>query len=333
MYRSPRFPEASRSNRGVVAFTVSAAIVLAAAFACSVRGDKKGHDTTTVAAVSPAVVSQPSAAGEVTDSKPVVPQNVTYASAESAYTQKNYRQAVESFSVYVERRPDNPWGHYMLGLSAWKAGDLERARTSLERALELDPRSVKTLLNLGRVLLEQDRAADAQVRVGAAIEIDTTSAEAHRMMGRVETALGKPDSAMGYYHVALSLDPSDAWSMNNLGLVLIEQGRYEEALPPLARAVELKPDVPVFSNNLGTALERTGHLVAAAEAYRGALAADSTYAKAAKSLARVDGKTDGASITPVDLGALAASFDQEIQSSRQLRAATVKPDSLRPPEK
>jgi Tfp pilus assembly protein PilF len=134
---------------------------------------------------------------------------------------------------------------------------------------------------------------------------------------------------MTSYRVALSMDPADSWSMNNLGLLLIEQGRYEEALLPLARAVELRPEAPAFANNLGIALERSGHPSAAAEAYRTALKADSTYTKAATSLARVDGKTDS---TTVDVSGLAAAFNLEIQTAREARVMAKKPDSTKVPE-
>ena len=77
--------------------------------------------------------------------------------------------------------------------------------------------------------------------------------------------------------------------MNNLGYLYIQQGRSDAALPPLARAVELRGNVPVFQNNFGTALERSGHFVAAREAYQAALQADSTYEKAAVGLERVNG--------------------------------------------
>jgi Tfp pilus assembly protein PilF len=138
---------------------------------------------------------------------------------------------------------------------------------------------------------------------------------------RVESALGRRDSAEASYRVALSIDPTDSWSMNNLGLLLIDEGRYEEALQPLARAVELRPESPAFANNLGVALERTGHAGSAAIAYQSALAADSTYAKAQKSLARVYGMQDD---MPIDVAQLAAEFNDSLRTSSQVRMS-VKP--------
>ena len=43
------------------------------------------------------------------------------------------------FEAYSESEPDNAWGHYMLGLSAWKTGDHTRALEAFDAALRLDP--------------------------------------------------------------------------------------------------------------------------------------------------------------------------------------------------
>jgi Tfp pilus assembly protein PilF len=171
------------------------------------------------------------------------------------------------------------------------------------------------------VLLDQGKPDDALVRVESAVALDSGSAEVYRMKARVQSALGRRDSAEVSYRLALSIDPTDSWSMNNLGLLLIDEGRYEEALKPLAHAVELRPEAPAFANNLGVALERTGHAGSAVIAYQSALAADSTYAKAQKSLARVTGKTDE---TPIVVSQLAAQFNDSLRTSAQVRMS-VKP--------
>jgi Tfp pilus assembly protein PilF len=330
MYRADRFSRIEHTDRAPIMITITAVTILAIAVACIARGDKKVE--TTITSTPPAVAPKLAVAGEVTDSQQA-PQIVTFADAQTAYTKRHYREATESFDNYVQRHPGNSFGLYMLGLSAWKSGDLGRARDAFERSLAIDSTNVKTLLNLGRVLLDQGKPNDALERVNTAIALDSGSADAHRMLARVRVALGEREPAEEEYRVALSIDPGDSWSMNNLGLLLIEQGRYEEALPPLARAVELRPDAPAFANNLGVALERTGHPGAAANAYRSALAADSTYSKAARSLARVEGVTEDSEI---DVSVLASSFNEELQKARQARLVAkgvVKPDSVKTPER
>ncbi len=88
------------------------------------------------------------------------------------------------------------------------------------------------------------------------------------------------------------------------------------SIEPLSRAVELRPESPAFANNLGVALERTSHFAAAGDAYRAALKADSGYAKARVSLARVDGMTDE---TPIDVKEVAAKFEESLQSAKDGR--------------
>ena len=321
MPRTTRFTETfGPRDRGPLFIPALAALGLAVFISCGEKDET--HDTAVVAMTSPTVVTDTGPTEGITESGRLVPttvSNVSYSEAESAFGARRYGEAKDMFVVYTQRRPNNPWGHYMLGLSAWKSGDLTLAHSALERSIELDSRNVKALLNLGRVLLEEDRASDALVRVTAAIELDPSSPEAHRMMGRVRSALRQSDEAIASYQKALALDSSDVWSMNNMALLLIQQERYQEALPPLARAVQLRPASPVFQNNFGMALEHTGHFASAREAYRAALVADGTYSKAYLSLARTEGIVDDAKVTPVATGTLAAAFEEE----RQLWKGTV----------
>jgi Tfp pilus assembly protein PilF len=321
MTRTNRVAQTYRQpDRGPAFITGASTLLLIAAFACGVKNDKT---SSTVVAVDSGTIAQPTPT-KVEGTVATIPENVSFATAESAYAERRYREATDMFGVYVQRKPENAWGHYMLGLSAWKSGDLERARGAFEKSIELDPKHVKSLLNLTRVLLEQNQPKVALEKVTAAQEIDSSSSEVYRLMGRVQTALDEPDSAIESYEIALTLDTTDVWSMNNMGLILIKQGRFDEALPPLARAVQLRPTAPAFQNNLGIALEHGGHFVAAAEAYRAALAADSGYTKASVSLARVDGLSEDPKSEPVELASLAEEFGRALEGWRQARAVSVK---------
>ena len=122
---------------------------------------------------------------------------------------KQYGQAADMFAAYATTHEKNPWGFYMLGLSAWKGGQLDRAQKAFEDALALDPKHVKSLVNLSRVLLEEGKPGDALDRATAAIAIDSGSSDAYRVLGRVQTALGHFDDAIDAYHTAVTLDP--AW--------------------------------------------------------------------------------------------------------------------------
>jgi predicted Zn-dependent protease len=271
--------------------------------------------------VAPAVVDAPVA-------QPVgfvVPEDLTYATAESAFTAKRYSEATAMFGALADRKPENPWNHYMLGLSAWKSGDRDRAESAFTAALERDPKHLKSELNLTRVLLEMRRPEDARTHVEKGLAIDSTTGEGWRLLGRVQGELGQTEPAIEAYRKAIAIDEKDVWAMNNLGLVLIKAGRFEEALGPLARATEIDSAVSVFQNNLGMALERTGHYVAAASAYRAAVTADSSYTRAVVSLARVEELKESPTLVAVDLPGLARTFVQEVQTVGQGTVVMVPP--------
>lgn len=308
------------------AITASALLVFAAA--CRDSGVKPNGTTSTPPETQEPVVVRPAAEVVQPESGSLVPANVSYGDAESAFSTKDYRQAAEMFDVYTKSHEQNPWGFYMLGMAAWRSGQLDRAKAAFDDALELDPKHVKSLVNASRVLLDSDKPAEAEGYLARAIEIDPASADVYRVMGRTQALLGNADDALDAYRTALAIDPEDGWSMNNMGLLLIQQGRYEEALRPLARATQLSEGVAVFENNLGIALERTGHYGAAAEAYRSSLAADSGYAKAAASLARVEGRDDEPGVEPVTVADLGDSFAQEVSLWSEQRVSQIAPPTV-----
>lgn len=274
-------------------------------------------DKTPKQAVAKETVSPPEStitpAVQPTPETPSPVEPVTYAGADSAYRARRYGDAVSGFSSYTRTKPSNPYGFYMLGLSAWKSGDLKTAEQAFRQSLALDSTHVKSYLNLSRVQIDAGQPDSALGTLDQALTIDETSSEAYRLQGRAHDALGESAAAVKSYHEALSLEPRDVWSMNNLGLSLIHQGAFDDALRPLARAVQLEPGVATFQNNLGMALERTGHFSAAADAYRSAVSIDSTFSKASTNLQRVETLKEDPNTPTLDLKALAQQFEQQIR--------------------
>ncbi|HVH08998.1 MAG TPA: tetratricopeptide repeat protein [Gemmatimonadales bacterium] len=189
---------------------------------------------------------------------------VSFKEAETAYTEKRYSDALRLFTAYTSERPENVWGYYMLGLSAWKGGDRETAVKAFSLALEKDSTHVKSHLNLGRVLIETDRAAEAIPHIEAALKIDSTSGEGFRVLARAKRTAGDLEGAITAYKRAIVLDGRDTWSLNGLGRAYIESGKFDEALGPLARAVEIDSSSAVVQRNLGIALEHSSRVDLAA---------------------------------------------------------------------
>jgi len=286
-------------------------------------GSGKPKTTSTSAGATPTVSAASSAS--VSAETPGAVTAVSYEKAESAFGAGRYPEAVELFTAYNATHPENPWGHYMLGMSAWKTGEQEKALSAFDQALQFDPNHRKSLFNSSRVLLEGGRQKEALERIEKALGQEPMSNEGRRLLGRTRYELGDVDGAIQAYRQALSIDERDVWSMNNMGLIYIQQDRSSEALAPLARAVELRGNAPVFQNNLATALERSGYPTAAAQAYEAAIAVDSTYEKASVGLARVTSGDQKSESTPVDLAGLSSQFQADIET---WRGATVVDSSV-----
>ncbi len=309
--------------------------------AASARADVQTSDRPARVAIQqpPEVVAPPADAGgeDSASSRMAESRTFTYSEAEEAYLLGDYEEAARRFESYTTEAPDNPWGHYMLGLSAWKAGDLASAEAALREAIGLDPDHARSHVNLGRVLIQGERHEEAIAHMDNAIGLEAIQPDAYRVLGNALLGTGELQKAAEQFEFALALDPDDAWSMNNLGLTLIRAGEFEAALPPLARAVQIDASNPTFHNNLGVALERSGHAGQALVAYGDALASDPTHEKAAVSLARIEGIAEAGSaqgsdalaygeweadpVAGVDLEMLAADFAARVESWRIVAVA------------
>jgi TolA-binding protein len=135
MYRADSVSHLEQTNRVSITITAVALSTLVMLGACTAGGEKQTAD-----AGAPATVSAPAvpagnpetSAGEI-DSPDAKSPVVTFASAHAAYTHREYAEAQESFGAYVERHPDDAFGYYMLGLSAWKNRDLDAAKAALKQ--------------------------------------------------------------------------------------------------------------------------------------------------------------------------------------------------------
>lgn len=299
--------QTNRSLRFPVILMASIVCTVVAAYAFAGCGDR----TPDQAAAGERVVTS-NVSTETPASPRVISGPVTFDMADSAYRDRRYDDAAALFKTYTEGRPTNPWGFYMLGLSAWKSGDLVQAESAFVQALTLDSTHVKSHLNLSRVLLESDQPDSALVHIETAIQLDSTSSEPLRLQGRAFEALGKTEDAIVAYQRAIAKNDSDTWAMNNLGTLYMRLQRFEDAIGPLARANEIDDKVATFHNNLGMALELTGRFQDAVGQYRAALAIEGTYGKSVSNLQRVEQVKQEPSITPVDLVERSKQFQEEI---------------------
>ena len=72
-----------------------------------------------------------------------------------AVVDKNYEESIEYFKYLIEFNPENVWSYNYLAASYYELGDLEKAKNTLDNALEIKDNSYSHLL-YGLIYLEEN---------------------------------------------------------------------------------------------------------------------------------------------------------------------------------
>jgi predicted Zn-dependent protease len=140
-------------------------------------------------------------------------------------------------------------------------GQIDAAEADLRRSLELAPRAVPTMVQLGGILLATGRFADAAAVLGTALEVDPEHVEAAALLARLQLASGDVDSAVASARAVLSRVPNHTSATYTLGRALMAAGRADEGRAVLDRSRELAVAEDAIANlqdYLATAPEDTG---------------------------------------------------------------------------
>jgi TolB-like protein/Flp pilus assembly protein TadD len=129
--------------------------------------------------------------------------------------------------------------------------DPQGALAALERALALDPTSIKALLHLSWLLGESGRFQEALEYNRRAIKLDPLSTVVNHAMGQVHYLNRDYDRAIVEYEKALALDRSDPSLHFSIGWAREQQGRFDEAIAAHKRAVELSSGATLYRASLG----------------------------------------------------------------------------------
>lgn len=138
-------------------------------------------------------------------------------------------RAAAIFASVIASEPDSASSHTGLGLARMAQDRLEEARTSLERALEIDPRFPTALDALGVLYALMERGDESHELARRAYESNPNDAAIVNNLGVAQLAAGDWAGAEQAFRSAILLNPGDEALYNNLGLALGRQGRYDEA--------------------------------------------------------------------------------------------------------
>jgi serine/threonine-protein kinase len=159
-----------------------------------------------------------------------------------------------------------------------KAGNLDQAVVSLQKAIQTDPGFALGYAELGNAYrlkysLDHDThwLDEAQAYCQKAAELDSRVPAVFVTLARIHDLLGKHDLALQEFQHALQLDPKDAEALGGLARSYESSGRIADAEKTFQESVALRPDDWDVLNNLGAFYSRQGKYPRAIATYRQAL--------------------------------------------------------------
>ena len=148
------------------------------------------------------------------------------------------------------------------------AGDLPRAHTLVQRAVELAPGDASTHADLGMVLTRGNQAPLAITAYRRALEIDPNLPEVRSNLGTLLFQTGQTAEGMDMLRRAGRAFPGRSDVQQNLANLLLLSGQAGEAVTTFRRALELEPRNVEMNAGLALALWELQRYAESIDAYR-----------------------------------------------------------------
>ena len=182
---------------------------------------------------------------------------------------QNQLEAAEKvYATLLTHFPQQPDATHYLGVIRHRSGLHEEGLQLVRDSLLLAPGQAWMWNNLGNVLVEQQRADEAQAAYEECVALDPTAADAWSNLGALHRKAGRLGEAEDACRRAVSMKPDFALAWFNLAQVLIEQGLVHEGLLANSKAILLAPKHQTGRQQVARALVTLGEIGRAAAVYR-----------------------------------------------------------------
>lgn len=167
--------------------------------------------------------------------------------------------------------PEIPEAHNNLGAILGDTGRKAEARMAFARAVELNPDYGEALNNLGLLLRAAGEIDDAVDCLERAIRTAPQRVDWINNLGNAYLEEMRIQEALELYDRSIAIDPGFAFARNNRAVALRGLGRFDESIRELEALLEHNPDYFEAINNLGLALRDSGRRKEAIDIFERAL--------------------------------------------------------------
>lgn len=149
--------------------------------------------------------------------------------------------AVLELKALVDARPEDDEAWASLAAAYETTGSLDEARGALQKALEVDPGSIRFRTGMARLNRKTGQLDQALSDLTYLQTQSPDDPDLAYEMGRVHESRRDPTKALDAYERAIALDRNHAEAHFHAGLVLKALKAYEQAADMFKRAVDLNP--------------------------------------------------------------------------------------------
>jgi tetratricopeptide (TPR) repeat protein len=153
-----------------------------------------------------------------------------------------YERSISELNVAEKLNPALPRLHYSLGLALLKLGRNADALASLKNELNRTPRDFSTLYYVAYLHELQGDIDAARERLDAALRLDASSPEANSLLGKILLKQNRAAEAIAPLELAVKGDPKDPDKRYLLGRSYQQTGRREDAAREFAEVQRLKAE-------------------------------------------------------------------------------------------
>lgn len=187
------------------------------------------------------------------------------------YHDGRLREALDQFDASEKAGETKPARGFYQGVCLAKLGDLPEASARLLAYVSAQSSDAHGWYWLSRTQLLQKQFGEARTSVQRAISLDPKSSQSYRTLGEVEFQLRDNNAAYRAWLAANKLNPNEAQTTYYLGRVFFEADFLDEAAVWLRKTLDLAPAHFSAMTYLGLCAEHLGENGAALRLYREAI--------------------------------------------------------------
>jgi tetratricopeptide (TPR) repeat protein len=204
------------------------------------------------------------------------------------YVIQDYDKALDYADLSLKENLFNAESYFLKGLLFEAKGNVERAISSWQTAVEQEPDHVKSYL---RLALTYDELNDPLVidYTNNILDIDSNNVEALYTQAMYQQRNDLLNEAMKNYTRIMKINPNMREAPYNMGYIhLVYLKLYNEAKGYFEKSIKIDPNYHEAYYNYGYCFELLGDIQNAEKIYKKALSVKPDYTAAAKGLSRLN---------------------------------------------